>query len=347
MIALSKAGIQCLWVRPEFIDIGPRYGESLSPHANPILEQLDLEFLLDSAHHRHSNSTFSAWGSDVLIEKNSAIHVDGAGFVLNRSHFERGMFAVASEVATELAVGMLKTSAPCNRGWKLCVEELGEFEIEFLVDATGRAQKIGRDLAGSDHDDHLVAAYWFLSQVDRSSVDPTPATVIETSENGWWYAAFLPNGQLSVNYYSDPDLIPTGLLRNKEVWRDLVGSTKYVSRWIADAEFVLTQPSGMTSAATRSLRTSAGLSEQAPWAAVGDASISFDPLSGHGMTSALWAASRMPTIVSRSLKGDHQLLHEYDQSVAKAKQQFLQQRKHLYSQERRFKDSRFWQRRQF
>lgn len=146
--------------------------------------------------------------------------------------------------------------------------------------------------------DHLAAAYSFLFQKKDSDVQPTYATLIEAVDTGWWYASFLPSGVLALNYYSDPDLMPKGLTSNLEDWNALISKTKHISHWIDDAEFIIDSPPEIASAATRCLSSATGIEDDAPWAAIGDAAASFDPLSAHGMMTALWAASRMPNLVS-------------------------------------------------
>ncbi len=343
VISLSLAGVDCIWLRPEFVDQPHRVGESLAPAANPILKSLGLSSLLDTPHHRRSNSTFSAWGKPFLVERNAAIHLEGAGYVIDRNRFEKDLYACASESADVIVDGSLQSCHAELGVWYLSTDLSSDIQCRFLVDATGRAQSIGRTLARSHNYDYLAAVYGFLNQKENSDVRPTPATLIETVDTGWWYASLLPSGELTVNYYSDPDLLPKGLTNKLEDWISLIGKTKHIAHWIEDAEFVIDKPPEIASAATRCLSASGGVHEDAPWAAIGDAAASFDPLSAHGMTTALWAAARLPDIVASSLQLNHALLDDYVNAVAKGVSQFLEQRTSMYAYETRFKNAPFWE----
>ena len=347
VISLAQAGIGCVWLRPDFVDRGHRVGESLAPAANTILNSLGLSKILDSSVHRRSNATFSAWGKEFLVERNAAIHLEGAGHVVDRSQFEKDLFSLANESCSAFVEGELKSCHAETGIWKLITESQSAATIQsrFLIDATGRAQSIGRTLVQNNTHDHLVAAFSFLTQKGNSDVQATCATLIETVDTGWWYASLLPAGVLALNYYSDPDLMPKGLTNNLDDWKALIRKTKHISHWIDDAEFIINAPPKIASAATRCLSSAAGIQEAAPWAAIGDAAASFDPLSAHGMTTALWAATRVPDLVSGFKQGNDKPLFAYADAVAQGVNKFLSQRGDMYAQEKRFKESEFWLRR--
>ena len=345
VIALAQAGVSTFWLRPPFTDEQHRVGESLAPAANTLLKELGLWSLLQNTAHRSSNTTFSAWGADFLVERNAAVHLEGAGHVIDRYRFEQDLFATADEASSAILEDILASYLVDDGLWLLTGESGSQSHCRFLIDATGRAQVVGRGLGCGETEDNLVAAYSFLSQKQHSDVEPTKATLIETVRNGWWYAALLPSGCLALNYYSDPDLLPKGLTKNCDIWRDLISQTQQIRHWIDDAEFLVDAPPKLASAATRWIVPSADVYKGLPWAAVGDAAASFDPLSAHGMTTALWAASRMPAVVKNMLVGDSDVLKGYAQAVAKGVDAFNQQRLDMYSREQRFMDETFWARR--
>ncbi len=85
-----------------------------------------------------------------------------------------------------------------------------------------------------------------------------PATLIEAVPEGWWYASLLPDGRLSVAFFSDPDLLPRGLSRDRDRWSAMIGGTRHVAHWIADAGFGVETPPRLHSAATRWADPAAG-----------------------------------------------------------------------------------------
>ena len=273
------------------------------------------------------------------------IHLEGAGHVLDRNQFEKDIYTTATESCAKIIEGTLIQHLAEKGKWYLTTDSNTDLECNLVIDATGRAQSIGRAVTKIKTGDRLAAAVNFAFQKVGSQVQPTAATLIETVETGWWYAALIASGELVINYYSDPDLMPKGLSKNINDWRDLIQQTQHISYWIEDAEFIIDSPPQITSAATRWLMQAADIYNDAAWVAVGDAAVSFDPLSAHGMTTALWGAAQTARVAESWLQGDATPLNKYAIAVNSGVNNFLDQQKQMYEQERRFKNSTFWSRR--
>lgn len=342
-VALHRAGLRALWLAPAPGVELDRVGESLAPTALPVLDRLGLLGLLDGARHRPANATFSAWGGPALVERNAAAHPEGPGRVLDRPRFEVDLEAAAGAVSDRRPTGLAAAAAVAD-GWRLDLADGSRASARFLIDASGRAAAAGRTLAAPRRDDRLVAACAFLPHRDPD-VEPTPATLVETVPGGWWYAALLPDGRLSLAHFSDPDLLPRGLSRDAGLWRGLIAACPNIARWVADAGFAADAPPRLHSAGTTWLEPVAGACGGAGWAAIGDAAAAFDPLSSHGMTTALWAAARMAEVVPAWLQGDRRPLAGYARAVADGIAGFRTQRAAIYARERRFAGAPFWHRR--
>ena len=339
-LRLTQSGLEPLWVAKS-LDSVDKVGEYLSPAARPLLAQLGAEALLDKPDHRAANSILSAWGSEQLIERNSMIHLEGSGTVLNRSVFERDLQALAdSSVAQRL--DDLVVGADWDDGvWQINLQSEESVQAGFLIDATGRSAKITHSLASRFRADKLAALCVFLEQDVSSEIEPTPTTLIETSEEGWWYATLLADGRLTLNYYTDPDLLPKDVTRELSVFGALVHKTRYISRWVDEAGFKLASCPQLASAGTTWIAPGVGQD----WIAIGDAVAAFDPLSSHGMSSALWTAISGADAVVSYLEGDPSPLSFYAKAVIAGIENYRTSRDYIYSQEKRFENSVFWQRR--
>ncbi len=343
-VSIARAGLRPLWLAPPPDRTTDPIGESLSPAAGPILEALGLGGLLASPRHRRSNTTFSAWGSSVLAERSAAVHLEGPGRVLDRHAFETDLAEAASARADRVPLAVAHAAADGD-GWALTLADGQRRRAAFLIDASGRSALVGRALAAYRRIDRQVAATALLPHRD-AEVEPTPATLIEAVADGWWYAALLPDGRLSLAYFSDPDLLPADLTRDLATWRRLIARTRHVGRWVADAGFGVEAPPRLSSAGTTRLDPPAGtLTNGAGWAAVGDAAAAFDPLSSHGMTTALWTGARAGRAAVDALAGRRETLALYADAVARGFDNFLVQRAALCARERRFADAPFWLRR--
>ena len=344
VLALAQAGLEALWIAPRSeADYDP-VGETLAPAANPILERLGLAETMAAAGHRPSHTTLSAWGSDQLVDRNAILHLEGPGLVLARARFEADLRRHAESAAGRVIETRLSTARLSDGRWHLTLEDGETVSADAVVDASGRNAAVTRQLAERHRADQLIAAHAFLPHRD-DSVEPTRAVLIEAVQTGWWYAALRPNGSLSVAYFTDPDLLGETPTRDLAAWKELIAGTRHIGRWIEDAGFAVAAPPTLSSAGTTWLVPPAGRAEGAPWMAAGDCAAAFDPLSSHGMTTALWAGARAGGVLSAALEGDDTALEAYARAVLDGVAGFLAQRRAMYVQERRFADAPFWQRR--
>ena len=341
-LRLADAGAQALWIAPPR-DAQRKHGEHLSPAARPMLEQLGALQLLDPPRHREANVIYSAWGSEQLAERDAIVHLEGPGTVIDRQAFENDLSNEALKRGTQRRETLLKHARFDNGKWKLGFDDprLDDEYVDYLIDASGRHAVIAKDRAPRFRSDQLVAAIAFLEQKPSSAVEATRATLIEAAAEGWWYATLLADRRLALNYYSDPDLLPSEISRDTQVIRGLLASTRYIGRWIEEAEFEFSAPPYLASAGTTWIAPAAGEG----WIAVGDAAASFDPLSSHGMTTALWTAITGADAALAHLTGDPQPAITYTRKVAAGVQDFLDKRALIYAQETRFMDRTFWNRR--
>lgn len=353
-LALSQLARPVLWIAPPDTT-DARIGESLSPSARPLLEALGLEDVFTGQSHRPANALFSCWGSDHLTERSDALRLQGPGLALDRPAFEAQLRNAASATGLKRQDTTLESLQAADGHWRLRLGSGQEVSAGFVIDCSGRKAVAGRHLARQHQDDQLLAAYAFLDQQDQD-VDATAATMIEAVADGWWYASLLPQRvsqarRMVIARFSDPDLQPRGLTRDRAAWHRLVEETLYIQRWLDSAGFAVAEPPKLASAATAWLAPAvgrlegAGILEGAGWAAAGDAAAAFDPLSSHGLTTALWSGQRTAAAADSALQGDSAPLAAYARKLAQGLARFRQERQQVYAREGRFRDQPFWQRR--
>lgn len=341
-ISARQHGLRVAWVAPEATQVP--VGDSLSAAATPVMRSLGLLSLLADSAHRAENTVFSAWGQEQLRERHSFSSPLGAGCVVSRAVFEA---AVRERVpkAVDRWFFACRSCKPYQGEWELQLDGGQSLRARSLVDATGRRSMIGRQFSSLRRTDRLVALSAVLKQGD-SSITATPATIIESVRQGWWYVALLADGRLSLFYFSDPDLLPRQPTASAATLNELVGETRWVGTWLRELGAEYVEPARLHSAGTTWLFEPCGQQEGALWLAAGDAAVAMDPLSSHGMASALWAGWRSGRVIHDFHDARPDSLLRYRAAIESGRQQFLVNRKRIYSMEQRFAQSLFWQRRQ-
>lgn len=342
LLALRDSGRSVVAVAPARRDgAGEQVGDSLSPAGNAVLHDLGLREAFAAGPHRIANATYAAWGSSLLAERNAIVHTEGAGHVIDRAAFERMLSDASAHSGATRLDGALAQAERCEGGWRLTLQDGRTLGARFVLDCSGRRAVFARTVTQRQRADRLVAACAFLTQHDNG-IEPTPATLIEAVPDGWWYAALLPDKRISLALFSGPDLLPRGLSRDLGAWRGTLAATRYIQRWLDSAGYRAGTPPHLMSAGTAWLTAAAGPG----WAAAGDAAASFDPLSSHGIASALWSGYRAALAAVAHLGGDGQPLTRYAATYDAAVQNFIAQRGAIYAQECRFSGRPFWRRRQ-
>ena len=319
-LRLAQGGARPIWIAaPRTDPFKP--GEHLSAAALPLRAE----------EHRHAHATYSAWGSEMLIERNAIVQLEGPPTVLDRAAFEEVLSAQAI-AAGATRIDRDVTDVHVAEGhWHLGTT--GEtIKAGFAFDATGRKARIAAQHSTRFQADKLACQYALLNKSGND--DARPVTLIEAVEHGWWYLSVLADHRVILNFYTDADLQG----HNATEFETAARQTKAIGAYLADYGYAsCTPPTRLTTNSTW-IAPAIG----AGWAAIGDAAAAFDPLSSHGMTTALWTAIEA---ADAFLAQDRGRMHAYADSVAKGVQDYLRARHSVYSREARWPASPFWSRR--
>jgi flavin-dependent dehydrogenase len=334
------------------VDVGGqsiKIGESLPPAATPFLRDLGLwDSFLDEGH-LPCYGNVSAWGSDELAQTDFIFDPNGIGWHLDRTRFDAFLRNAARDAGTEvIAPGRVQSWEwlPDRATWLVSVQyqaERDSVRVRWLIDATGRGALVARrNGARSNRSDKLVSFYAFLSSSDfRRAGDRDSRTLIEATPEGWWYSAPLPGGDHVVSFHTDSDIGVHLSLLNRERFLSALGATRHLAPWLPLSAYRLHNGPFRTSAATRWLSTFLGQA----WLAVGDASLTFDPLSSQGILHALYSGTNAARTLDSHYRGDSGAVHAYHKMLEKVFSIYLHNRAAYYAMETRWQDQVFWQRR--
>jgi flavin-dependent dehydrogenase len=224
----------------------------------------------------------------------------------------------------------------CERSgkrWRLEIEDGEILEADFVADATGRTAHIARRLGAKRvRYDRLVGASALLRS---STPDADTYTLVEAVPEGWWYSALLADGRLAIAFMTDGDLL------DRDVWRSLLQRTEATRARVEDRGYVLEENPRVLPAETSRLDTIAGDG----WLALGDAAAAYDPLSSHGIGSAMGSGFYGGNTIADLLAGHSEARLAYLEVMQNAYGACLDLQKRHYAAEERWPEAPFWARR--
>jgi flavin-dependent dehydrogenase len=320
----------------------PILGEGLPPAAVPVLSELGLENRLLGAGHRTAHGNRSTWGRSTPQDYDFVRSPYGDGWHLERADFD-GMLAAAigdTGGILERQTRVVEFRRREGGGWLLSLQNANgrrEVQADFLIDASGRARWLARDLGvRSRRYDRLVGIVGVL-RPERQSIDSDSFTLVEAVPQGWWYATLLPDSRLVIGYMTDADIAAERGARTVSVWMALLQETEQIYGRVTQYGYRLDSPLRVVAADSSCLEVVEGEG----WCAVGDAAAAYDPLSSQGITTALasgaWAG--------QAIVGGRDGLGRYADRMRHMYAQYLAQWMGYYALERRWRDSTFWGRR--
>ncbi|NUK51099.1 NAD(P)/FAD-dependent oxidoreductase [Streptomyces lunaelactis] len=340
-LTLARAGRSVL-----LADAGtgaPKIGEALPSAARPLLRDLGVDELAISAGHLPCYSNLSGWGSSALGCVDFINDPNGHGWHLDRPLFDRRMREGARAIGVHLRerTAVRPESRRQDGSWTVALRGPAAAETvhcDWLVDATGRSRAIAsRCRARHRTRDRLVATHVRLGA--GTGADET-SSLVESSEDGWWYTTVLPSGGRLVAYFTDADLV-TPDLRTLHGFRALLRQTRHVLARTEAHPFPSNAASRRSPAHTAHLDTPYGDG----WVAIGDAAAAFDPISSQGILTALYTGMTAARAIHARLEGDDRALTSYATNVAALLAAYQRNRHSVYALERRWAERPFWQRR--
>lgn len=321
----------------------PRVGESLAPSTNALLADLGVWTRFTGLRPLPSYGTRSAWGGPDPQSRSHLVSPYGCGWHVDRVAFDRMLAEAAADAGAELRCATTCVRVDRDVGWLLSLTNDGRpagepVRARVLVDATGRAARIGRQLGGRPAVfDRLVGIAALLDGMD---VGEEGFVLVEATPDGWWYSAPTTAGRMVSMLMTDTDLCRGLRVSIPGRWHERLSATRLTAARVAGS--VVWGPRVFPAASQRLHRAA----YDARWIAVGDAALAVDPISGSGVIRALQTAHAAATTVIAILTGDKSRpIAAYEAERDRECTQYLRERAQYYGAERRWDSAPFWRRR--
>ncbi|WP_020535213.1 NAD(P)/FAD-dependent oxidoreductase [Lewinella cohaerens] len=318
----------------------PRVGESLPPTIQPLLQNLAIWEDFQKAPHLPTYGIQSRWGSDKVVHRDYLVHPLGHGWHLDRQMFEQQLLRKAIDGGATFIEGAVLQEATLGVDkwqvtWQAANQQNAQKTFDFIIDASGRNAWLARR-QGIDrlYEHQQLALIRFL----KTPPDFSDSTgLIETTPNGWWYTAQIPGDRLSTAFFCRPGKETRQAWGTEAGWEALYANAPSTAARIAKTNGVLTSPRFVAADSSR-LENFYGPG----WVAIGDAALTLDPVSSHGITMALVTARDAIKAIKGNQDGLADAFASYDAVLTATFYQYAQQRRQLYQSERRFPDSIYW-----
>lgn len=313
-----------------------RPGEIIDPAIRVTLAELGLSGLLTETVSLALAGNLSIWDDEAAIEAEGMMNPHGLGALIDRLDFEERLISEArrSGVIVALATASMNAEMSGNRWHVTSAADASSVEADLLIQATGRGRGPCR---GGDREfaDNLVALLMYGCRASRP-VDQR--LLIEAVEDGWWYAAPLPDDRAVIAYMTDADLLPPTASARREKFVRCLGT----SRLIAPFAEQMTMASAIVG-----FPASSGIQQTisgAGWVSIGDAAASYDPLLGRGVPVAMAKGAAIARLVSNGLDRAA-ALDAYADAERSAFADFRVSRRATYGRAGGRFNTEFWQRR--
>jgi flavin-dependent dehydrogenase len=321
-----------------------RIGESLPPAARRLFADMGLWESFRSQGHSPCYGNRALWGTSKTFETDFLRDPDGHGWHIDRARFERWLRQIATDRgATLLAPARLKSIVRIGKNWQALINTpAGDVEAftDLLIDAGGCTSPLARHVgARREVQDRLVCGWLYGAANARGR--NAGFTYVQAAEDGWWYTAPLPDGRRVLAFHTDADLPAAHDTRNAKALLERAAACPELGSVLAESNFLPSPQFGFTAAHSAVLQPAAGHT----WFAVGDAAMSFDPLSAQGLLTAMFTGLAGAEAADRYLSGDENAPPEYSQTVRQLYQKYREQLRYWYRTEARWRDSPFWKRR--
>jgi flavin-dependent dehydrogenase len=320
-----------------------RIGEGLPPAARRLLTDMGLFDDFVGEGHLPCYGNRVVWGSTNATETDFLRDPDGHGWHLDRARFDAWLRRAAVMRGTMLLTpAQLVAMRRSGDGWQARVATIrGEVDlaVRFAIDAGGRAAPLARLLGARRlRSDRLVCGW--LHGPAREIGRGAGLTIVEAVEDGWWYTTPIPGGRRVLAFLTDADLPAARIAHQRRCLNETAARAREIKAVLAESQFA-PAAGGFIAAHSSVLVPCAG----DRWLAVGDASMSFDPLAAQGLLHALFTGLAAAETVDGYLSGRSDAITRYQDLIHGI--QFTY-RRHLglyYASEARWPASPFWQRR--
>lgn len=312
-----------------------KVGESLPASVNSLLKTLELP-PLQSPPHKSIPGSDSLWAGE-RMQQDFMMQAQGTGWRLDRLRFEYELKEHALKNGAQFVEGHLTQAHHDGHAWQLKTDNGKHLHSYFLIDASGRRAVLSRMLNQPRKKGPPLVALWAVTKHRDTASEEKPCsqTLIESQAQGWWYAAYLPNGRAMAIFHTSANYATT-LKKSPKLWQQQLEETKLIRKKISSEDFDM---QNLKVNEARSAVLSIPYGKQ--WAACGDAALSFDPISSQGIFHSIASADMLCKALLKNSRD--RAFPDYHKQLLKIFDIYRQRREVFYHRAHAFHGDTFWE----
>ena len=318
----------------------------MPPTSGLVLRRLGFFKAFQAQGHVESVGSCASWGKPELGYNDFLFDPHGCGWHLDRPAFENLLLETVAGRGINLLGGHhLRSIEPlANGGYGLGFDTgngvTHSLEADFLVDATGIAAGAVRRLGVVRNPIDSLIVVFAVVELDAADAIPSQG-FLEGAEWGWWYAARLPGGKMTVALATDLPTLSAQGFRDAVAWRSALRHTLHIAELVERG-----RPRWSGRQPDTAVAESAILSRVvgSRWLAVGDAASSYDPITAQGLYKALSDGEAAGEAIAEFFDsgGGTAALWAYQDALFGRFTDYLRLWEYLYSREQRWSQAGFW-----
>jgi flavin-dependent dehydrogenase len=271
--------------------------------------------------------TTSWWGADEPSDISSVLDPYGESWLIDRRRFDRELVDAAVDAGAVLVSGQaIGARRHVDGRWLVAARTDGrdvDIRGDWVVDATGRAAWLVRQSGFRRRIERLTATG---RRYDVGRVDAR--LLIESVSTGWWYSVPSFDGALIVVHIAAHPL-------DDDDWETAISAAPLTAEPVGRG--TVAGPSWVRPAGSSlSYVTGSNL------LAVGDAMVSFDPVTGDGLSFAVVSGIEAAATIEAATRGDTTARDRYLRGAELLFARYRENRRQVYGDEHRWPDAPFW-----
>lgn len=312
------------------------FPETLPPSALVLINSLGLLELFQKSSSK-SFGYHSLWGSDTVTTNDFFNHNPYKyGLKLNKRELLNDLEQVVEDklVKFEKLVEIKRS----EKRVRVKIESNNESQTingRVIVDATGRNRAVLKQLGvASEPFDNLVALSCHLPIFKHPRL--IHRVCVESFDNGWGIVSSL-NDQVNVmTLFTQKGNPILAQLKQYKHWNSILSNTRLLKDFLSE-DTHRNVVGGDANSSKSSKITGPN------WIAIGDAAISFDPLSSHGISNAIYCAKASSEAIQSHLNNDSDnSLQNCETTLIEIFSAYLKHKRTLYDAEKRWATTPFW-----